>query len=154
MLLTFALLFAFAAVPATAAEDRWTLEVNVSNSCEPSLDPASWSPYFGVAYQEGNDVLLNSNRTLVPFSIYLGFEAGYDDCEMTSVDPSGTVQSSFSTTDSELTMNSLLCSSESPCDAGILYNGGSFLLGELDVSALTTVGTKSGSLSVVWTPEG
>jgi hypothetical protein len=101
----------------------------------------------------GNDVDLTANPSTLPFSVYLGFEPGYDECANASVYPSGTVESSFSTTDSELAINSLQCSNESTCDAGTVYAEGSFLIGELDVSAITSVGTKSGSLTVVWTPE-
>jgi hypothetical protein len=154
VMFTFASLIGVAAVPATAAEDSWTLEVNVSDSCVPSITPASWGPHDFPAYEMGNDVDLTANPAWLPFSVYLGFAPGYDECEMASVDPSGTVQSSFSTTDLELAINSLQCSNDSPCNAGALYTDGSFLIGELDVSGITTEGSKSGSLTVVWTPEG
>lgn len=152
-LFTFASLIGVAAAPATAAEDSWTLEVDVSNSCVSNLTPVSWGPHDSPAYEMGNDVDLTANPAWLPFSVYLGFEPGYDDCALASVYPSGTVESSFSTTDSELAINYLQCSNVSPCDAGTVYAEGSFVIGELDVSAITSEGTKSGSLTVVWTPE-
>lgn len=153
-LISFVLLSGVVASPTAAEEASWTVGVDVTDSsCLTSDTPASWSPHELPAYEMGNDVDLTNNPGWLPFSVNLGFQPGYDNCLSSSLNPGGTVQSSFSTADSELAIKSLQCSDDSPCDAGTLYSESSFLIGELDVSAITSVGTKSGTLTVVWTPE-
>jgi hypothetical protein len=70
------------------------------------------------------------------------------------IDPSGDIEASVTDLDSELTMEELDCTSLVICDAGTLYTNNNSIMGTIDASGVTTIGTKSGTLTVVWTPEG
>jgi hypothetical protein len=110
-----------------------------------------------VSYTYGNDVDLNvspSNANppgLLPFSVALGLYPGSDNCDFLPIDPSGDVQASVTSLDSELTMAELDCSSTF-CDAGMLYINNNSIMGAIDASNVSASGIKYVTLTVVWTP--
>jgi hypothetical protein len=161
-LFTFVLLVGSASLPATAAEDSWTLEVNVSDtSCADPITEASWSPDSSVTYIASNEVDLDpfapNAAGLIPFDIGLGLTPGYDPCTTWNVDVTGDVEAWVTSLDAELSMEEMDCSPSTlvttpVCDAYLLYLNNNSIAGTIDASAVTTTGLKTGSLTVVWTP--
>jgi hypothetical protein len=144
-------------LPAVAEESSWTLEVDVSDTtCTTPDTAATWSPDPSVSYTFDNDVDLNPSAInppgLLPFSVGLGLYPGSDNCDFISIDPTGYIEASVTGLDPELTMEELDCSSISICDAGMLYINNNSIMGTIDASGVTTIGTKTGTLTVVWTP--
>jgi hypothetical protein len=157
--LALASIVGFIASPASANEESWNLEVNVVDTgCSPTITPPTWSPDVNVTY---NDLDLNEVDldTLdwdwaVNFYLSLDITPGQESCELTSIEPSGTIEASFTTTDN-LAIETLTCSGADICSAYTLYQMmGSQLVGTIDARGLAAVGTYSGTLNVVWTPEG
>jgi hypothetical protein len=143
-------------LPALATD--WTIEVNVSDSTPPACtDPDTapiWIPDTVVSYTFGNDVDLFSSPGLVLFSVGLGLTPGWDNCNSVAIAPSGEVEASVTGLDSQLSLQDLDCPAISPCDAGLLYMNNNAIAGSVDASGVSTTGTKSGTLTVVWTPAG
>jgi hypothetical protein len=143
------------AMPASANEESWNLEVNVVDTgCAPSVTAPTWSPISTVTYSQGNEIDLDyqyqASDSWVHFTVNLGFEQGMDNCTSTPVDPYGTVVSSFNDPEGVLTPYYLYCSDS--CNALTVWMDGSEIEGVLDASQATTVGTETGTLTVVWTP--
>jgi hypothetical protein len=157
--LAMASIVGFIASPASANEESWNLEVNVVDTgCTPIITPPTWSPDPIVTYNDvdGNEVDLDTLDWdwSVSFSLSLDITPGQESCENTSIDPSGTVEASFTSTDN-LAIDTLTCSGVDICDAYTLYQMmGSQLTGTIDTRGLTAEGTYSGTLNVVWTPAG
>ena len=148
-------------LPAMATD--WTIEVVVTDSTppactDPNIEP-SWSPDTFVTYLYGNDVDLYSASInppgLRPFSVGLGLTTGMDTCDMFTINPSGDIEASVTGLDAELSMEELDCTvAVGVCSAELLWINNNSIAGTIDASLVTTTGTKSGTLSVVWTPAG
>ncbi len=148
-------LVALSAMPAAANEESWNLEVNaVDTGCRTSVTPPTWSPNLTVTYAYGNEVDLDYQYdpadSQVHFSVNLGFDQGIDNCTNENIDPYGTVVSSFEDPEGVLTPYYLYCSDS--CMALTVWMDSSEIEGVLDASQATTVGTETGTLTVVWTP--
>jgi hypothetical protein len=149
---------ALTSLPAVALEESWTLEVNVSDtSCTTPDTPPSWNPDPSVSYTYDNDVDLNpfsmNPPGLVLFSVGLGLLEGSQGCDpFGPISPSGEIEASVTGLDSELSMAELDCTSLTVCDAGTLYINNNSIMGTIDATGVTTIGDKTGTLTVVWTP--
>jgi hypothetical protein len=103
----------------------------------------------------GNSVDLFSPPGLVNFSVDLGFSPGWDNCNGVAIAPTGDVEASVSNLDAELSMSQLDCTAAlGVCQAETLANSSNAVSGAIDASGVSTTGTKSGTLTVVWTPAG
>ena len=144
-------------LPATAID--WTIGVEVSDTTPPPCttpnDDPYWSPDPIVNYSMGNSVDLFSPPGLVNFSVDLGFSPGWDNCNGVAIAPTGDVEASVSNLDAELSMSQLDCTAAlGVCQAETLANSSNAVSGAIDASGVSTTGTKSGTLTVVWTPAG
>jgi hypothetical protein len=103
----------------------------------------------------GNSVDLFSAPGLVLFSVDLGFYPGWDNCNGVAIAPTGDVEASVSNLDPQLSMSQLDCTYDlGVCQAETLVNNSNAVSGAIDASGVSTTGTKSGTLTVVWTPAG
>lgn len=138
-----------------AEETFWDLEVTVvDNTCDLEDTPPYWTPGT-VLYDESADVDLDPLAAQGPrsigFSVSLGLYQGMDNCTYLSIDPSGDVEASISLLDPELTVD-VDCAGANICDAGTLFSGGGTIYGTIDATEVTTIGSKTARLTVVWTP--
>ena len=148
-------LVAVSAMPAAANEESWNLEVTVVDTgCQPNIVAPTWSPDSEITYINPNEVDLDTLDVayLVPFSVDLGFAQGSDNCTLTPIDPTGDVVASFDDPEGVLTLDVLDCLAS--CSAFNLYLGNSSIGGTINASLATAIGTETGTLTVVWTPEG
>lgn len=158
--MTLGSLFGISAAPAVAAEQEWGVDVYVTDSTP--YDPcseftsdytaATWSPDTSVTYSEGqtNDVYTDDGS--VPFSVGLNFTQAIStvcNSDPNYFAPDGSVVSSFVASSSDITGTT---SCDLPCYATDVYQSSSQVTGTLDVSGSNTVETRSGTLTVTWTP--
>jgi hypothetical protein len=161
VLMTLASLLSITAAPAIAADETWNIDVYVTDStpsdpCDgyvPNNLAAMWSPDPVVSYPETqtNDIYYDDGS--VPFGVSLNFSEGYQDsCLFGQIPdgPDGSVVSTFTPISSDITGTT---SCDSGCNAYDVYlSGNSQVSGTLDVTGSNAVGTRSGSLSITWTP--
>jgi hypothetical protein len=145
------------AAPAVATWDpdnpSWTLDVEVMDStCVPDYSDPTWAPTEQL-FVNGSNIVDMYSPASVDFEVYLNFSQGIDSevCGEGDLAPSGDVTASFSG-DSALQLDYLDC--ETACDAASLYNTMSTIQGSVSVVDGTTPGFYSGTLTVVWVPEG
>lgn len=161
VLMTLGSLFSISAAPAMAESQNWDLEVYVTDSTpsDPCLDvptttdPATWTPDTSVSYTEGqtNDVYVDDGN--VPFTVGLNFMTGTTyvcGSDPYSVAPSGSVVSSFTAISSDIT-GTTSCDTGCTAENNYLYDS-SVISGTLSVFGSNAVETRSGTLSVTWTP--
>lgn len=163
--LTLGSVLGFSAVPAMAVEntETWTLEVEVrdtpqSDPCadfQSVVEPASWSPDTQVVYgdADGNVSDLASDDGLVNFSVDLSFSEGSETVcnqDPLTLTPAGSLVSSFEPISNDI---SATTDCDNGCDAsGNFENENSIVGGTINVASSRTVETRSGTLTVTWTP--
>lgn len=149
------------AVPAESDSGSWTLEVDVTGNFEfdpcadfvPDSAPASWSPDPVVNYYDGgNDETVSVDDGWVAFEVDVNFSPGfYTVCldDPLVLNPEGSVVSSFVAIDSDIYA---AADCDLDCPALGLYQDGSLIRGVIDVTSSEAPGTRTGTLTVTWTP--
>lgn len=162
VLLAFGSFLGLTSSPATAADQGWTIEVEVTESnptpeCSPIITGATWQPDATVSYTAGGgnsrDKSGPSPLSPVMFDVWLDFRDGGNSCDITAAyGPTGTVTAALSNISPELQQSSLDC--ETPCGATSLPDErGDVIRGALQVLDTAVGGqTYRATLTVVWTP--
>ena len=167
VLLTFGSFLGLTSTPATAVEQDWTIQVQVTDSdptpaCVSTITAATWQPDATVSYIAGSgnerDVS-DALRMPVLFDVWLDFDDGTDSCDNSaSFGPTGTITAALSNIAPELreSTNELYpLDCKTPCAANNLPDQrGDVIRGALEVLDTAVGGqTYQATLTVVWTPE-
>jgi len=159
-------LLGITAVPSMAVENEWAIEIFVSNDdpCVGLQDgalsettAATWSPDPEVTYNNTQTATVFRGEIKKGISVTLGWEAGTSTAcrdgasSSTVVAHTGTLRSAFESPD-DLTFSAIQCF-VTVCSApdNFQYDA-STISGQITVPSTATVGRKTGTLTVTWTP--
>jgi hypothetical protein len=160
VLMTLTSLFGITAGPALAYDESWTLEVNVSVPEDPCagvddiISPPTWQPDTSVTYPNGNtyDIYSGGNGQVQYEIAFNWLEGSRTVCgeDPTTLRPEGVIASTFTAIDSGIDVYSP-CSSSCNSGDNFEYDQGK-IAGHMDVSGSNTLGLRTGTFTVTWTP--